>query len=71
MENDRVLQDAKETLNHHIKFLKDLKKHMNGDMPRLANLAMWTTAMLDTYITKQLMDDVTESIRRYNETKTT
>ncbi len=69
MENKQTIKEAKDILNHHIKFLKDLKKHINGDVPRLANLAIWTTSMLDSYIQKKLMDDVTESIKRYNETK--
>jgi hypothetical protein len=70
MENKSALKGAKDAVNQQIKFLKDLKKHLNGDLPRLRDLAIWTVGMLDTYIEKKLMDDVAESINRYNETKT-
>lgn len=66
--NEQTAIDAKRTIKSHIKFLKSLVNHIDGDDEAFKSRAMWTAWCLHKYINNQLMLDISSAMDKHGET---
>lgn len=63
-ENSNI-QEAKQSLKSHIKFLESLLGHIKGNNEVLKARAMWAAWCLHQYINNRLMGDIETSMKEH------
>lgn len=67
MRDNENIQEAKQSLKSHIKFLESLLGHIKHGDPILQGRAMWATWCLHRYINDQLVFDIEKAMTQFGD----